>query len=135
MSTYSEFYYSNENKLLKMLRVPFAFIKYYSNENLLAERLIQMYENIGVDFGYSLMNLAEMKIYGVLQYLSEPKIPVNDAFLIHPEPLQLYSEKLRKLVEIPIPNSHIGEKPITCQLFSARTRNGMVNFYSSSGEM
>jgi Hormone-sensitive lipase (HSL) N-terminus len=127
MSTFSEYFYSNENQIFKLLRVPIAFIKYYFNEKLLARRLIEIYGNCQVDFAYNMMNLSEMKIYGIVQYLSEPKITVNEAFIINPEPMQLCSENHNKVVEISIPKSHIGEKPITCRLFSSRTRDGMVS--------
>ena len=127
MSTYSEYYFSKENKLLKLLRIPPAFIKYYLCEELLATRVVEIVENVGVDFGKNLMDLAEMKIFGVFQYLSEVKVAVNEIFTIPAEPLQLYNEKLGKHVEIPVPSSHVGPKPISCRLFSASKCDGMVS--------
>jgi Hormone-sensitive lipase (HSL) N-terminus len=53
------------------------------------------------------------------------KVDVNKVFKISPEPLQIFSESLNKLVDIPIPHSHIGKHPISCRLLSARRRKGM----------
>jgi hypothetical protein len=54
------------------------------------------------------------------------QIEVSKSFLIQPETLKVYSEKLGKLVEIEFPSIHVGPKPISCQLFSAFKRDGMV---------
>ena len=113
--------------MLKLLRVPPAFIIYYLYEDLLAKKIVEILESVEVDFGKKLMNLTEMKIFGVFQYFSEAKICVNKVFTISPEPMQVHSEKLGKVVKIPIPSSHIGTKPINCRLFSASKRDGMVS--------
>jgi Hormone-sensitive lipase (HSL) N-terminus len=89
--------------------------------------MVDVFENVEVNFGYNLMHLAETKIFGFYQHFSEHKISVNEVILIPPEPLQLHSEKHGKLIEIPVPCAHIGEKPISCRLFSARRREGMVS--------
>lgn len=47
-------------------------------------------------------------------------------FKIPPEPLEIYSEKLGKNIEIPVPSSHIGRQPVSCRLLSSRHRKGMV---------
>lgn len=51
---------------------------------------------------------------------------VNRTFEIQPEMLQIYSASLQKFVEIPIPMSHVGVRPIQCRLLSARRRIDMV---------
>lgn len=127
MSTYSEYFYSNENVIFKFLRIPPTFLKYWFSEKLLARRMVDIFENVEVNFGKNLMELPETKIFGIYQHLTEHKISVNEVLFITPEPLQLFSEKTGKLVEIPVPSSHIGEKPIACRLFSAQRREGMVS--------
>lgn len=54
------------------------------------------------------------------------KVEVNKVFKIPPEPLQIHSEKFGKLVDIPLPKSHIGLGPVSCRLLSAKRRKGMV---------
>jgi hypothetical protein len=54
------------------------------------------------------------------------KVDVNRVFNIPPEPLQIYSEKHKKMIDIPVPHSHIGKEPVSCRLLSTRRRKGMV---------
>lgn len=54
------------------------------------------------------------------------KVEVNKVFKIPPEFLQVYSEKLGKMVDVPVPKSHIGIAPVSCRLLSAKKRKGMV---------
>lgn len=54
------------------------------------------------------------------------KVEVNKVFKIPPEPLQLFSEKFGKLVDIPLPSSHTGLGSVSCRLLSANRRKGMV---------
>ena len=74
------------------------------------------------------MALTETTVFNIFQYFSQPKIAINKDFTISCEPLQLYSEKLGKHVEIQIPSSHAGNKPINCRLLSAKKRDGMVSY-------
>jgi hormone-sensitive lipase len=105
--------------------MPLSFLKFYWSDKLLARRTIEMYENVGTVFLSSLWTFPETKTYKLIQYLTELKIPVNESFQISPEPLKIFSEKSGKLVEIPIPSSHIGAKPIKCRLLSIRWRKRM----------
>lgn len=54
------------------------------------------------------------------------KVDVNRVFKIPPEPIQIYSKKFNKMVDIPIPHSHIEKRPVSCRLLCARKREGMV---------
>lgn len=54
------------------------------------------------------------------------KVKVNKVFKIPTKFFQLRSEKLDKMVDIPVPSSHIGLKPVQCRLISKQKRNGMV---------
>lgn len=54
------------------------------------------------------------------------KVEVNKVFKIPPEPLQIFSKKFNKMVDIPLPKSHTGLGPVSCRLLSARRRKGMV---------
>lgn len=59
------------------------------------------------------------------------KVEVCKSFKIPPEPLQIYSKKYDKMVNIPIPHSHTGPGPVSCRLLSAKKRKGMVGEKSS----
>lgn len=54
-------------------------------------------------------------------------VEVDRVFEIHPDSLKVFSSKLQKLVDIPIPKSHVGERPVSCHLISARRRIKMVS--------
>lgn len=62
------------------------------------------------------------------------KVEVNKVFKIPPEPLQVYSEKYDKMVDVPLPKSHTGIGPVSCRLLSAKKRKGMVGESSSTLE-
>lgn len=54
------------------------------------------------------------------------KVKVNKVFKIPAEAFQLRSEKLDKMVDVQVPSSHIGVKPVQCRLISKKKRIGMV---------
>ena len=127
IATYSEFYYSNENVIIKILVLPFNLLKYVFNQDIVGTRLAEIYKNVETEFAVKISKASETKIYGLIQFFLEPKVAINELFTISAEPLQLHSEKFGKLVEIPIPKCHIGTKPIRCRLLSASKRDGMVS--------
>jgi Hormone-sensitive lipase (HSL) N-terminus len=93
----------------------------------LSQRIVDVYENFDSNFAKSACGFFETKFYRIYQRITEHKISVNEVILIPPKPLQIYCEKHGKMIEIPVPCAHIGEKPISCRLFSARRREGMVS--------
>lgn len=128
MATYSEYYFSLENVFLKLLRLPFTALKYFFNPELLSRRLVAIHKNTEVGFWKSTYNLQNTIPYFIFQEIVEHQVAVNYAFNIAPEPLKLHSDKSGKLVEIPVPISHIGLHPVKCRLFSNQHRKGMVNW-------
>ena len=126
MATYSEYYYSLENVVLKFLRIPFAAMKYFFNPELLSRRLVQIHKNTEIGFWKSMYKLQETTPYIIFQEIFEHKVGVNYAFKISPEPLKLQSYEKDESVDIPIPKSHIGVHQIKCRLFSKQHRHGMV---------
>lgn len=127
MAMYSEFYYSNEFTLFKLLRLPYTFFKFFLSPKLMSKRLVHMFEHSQVEFGRSLMDLLEWKPYQIYQEIIEHKISVNEEVEIPPDSLQIFSETLGKLIDIPIPSAHLGMKPVCCRLLCRRRRSGMVN--------
>ncbi|CRL00605.1 CLUMA_CG013865, isoform A [Clunio marinus] len=124
-SAYSEVFYSNENTFMKYVRFPQLFFKYLLNADLSAQRIVEVYENYGLDMGRSMFLLSETRLYGIYQEFSEPSIQVNRVFQIQPEPLQIFSTTKKSLIDIKVPSSHIETKPINVRVFSSRYRKGM----------
>jgi hypothetical protein len=56
------------------------------------------------------------------------RMDVNKIFKIPAEPLAVFSEKHQRHIDIPLPHSHVGTKPVSCRLLSARRRVGMVSY-------
>ena len=108
--------------------MPYTFFKYILNPTFFATNLVEVHENGRASLIFGFMALTETKVFNIFQYFSQPKVAVNKEFTISCEPFQLYSEKLEKFVEIPIPTSKIGLKPINCRLLSAKKLDGMVRF-------
>lgn len=70
--------------------------------------------------------MTESKALGAVPNAIGDKVEVNKVFKIPPQELKIFSVKYRKDVDIPIPHSHIGTKPVSCRLMSAHRRQGMV---------
>ena len=110
-----------------MLRVPQTYLKYTLNPDIRSYRFENILQNASIDFGISLMKLFEGNTYKIYQEITEHRLKVNKVFTISPDPLQLYSSKFGKLVDIPIPSSHVEVQPISCRLLSKNCRKGMVS--------
>lgn len=126
LAMYSEYYYSDANTLFKMLRLPYAYLKYFLCPELLSRRIVDINENSQCYFGKSIMNLLETNIFKIFQEITEHRISVNKLFQIPPKPLQVFSRKHETHIEIPVPSLHIGTRQLTCRLLSSRWRKGMV---------
>lgn len=79
--------------------------------------------------------MAENKFMQVLPQLVGHKVEVNKVFKIPPEPMNVFSKKFNKQVDITIPHSHIGIAPVSCRLLSAKKRKGMVGEKNSNGSL
>lgn len=126
-AAYSEYFYSNQNMVLKLLRFPHTFAKYLLSPERLSRRLISIYDDTSIHFVKTLMSMFEHPVYRVYQEMTESHIAVNEVFKIYPEPLKLQSERNGGLIEIPVSRSNSGIDPITCRLLSARRRKGKVS--------
>lgn len=100
------------------------------NDDLVSKRVVEVYENAEINFTKSIAKQSETSpLINLIQDLRDHKIPVNEIYQIETVPLEVFSEKLGKLVEIPIPSCHIGIQPINCRILSSRVRKGMVRTF------
>lgn len=109
-----------------MLRLPPTYLKYVFKPDWRSQRFANILENASLDFGISFVDVLEGRMYKIYQEITEHRLEVNEVFAISPDQMQLYSSKFEDLVEIPIPSSHVGIRPISCRLLSKRRRRGMV---------
>lgn len=70
--------------------------------------------------------MTEHKALTTLPNAISDNVEVNKLFKILPEELRTFSKKHQKFIEVPIPHSHIGTKPVSCRLMSANRHEGMV---------
>jgi len=66
-----------------------------------------------------------LEIFSILT----PSLTINQIISVPPEELILPTLD-GGTVSIPIPNSHIGKKPIQLRLLSSKRRLGMVNYFN-----
>ena len=74
------------------------------------------------------------KLSCFIQNIFSRNLKVNKEIKIAPEPLQIFGSKysgLNGLYNVAVPQIHIGIRPISCRLYSAKTRQGMVGEKSS----
>lgn len=64
-------------------------------------------------------------VHAVPNAFSE-NVKVNKTFKIPAIPMTVFSEKLQKDVDVPVPHSHFGTAPVSCRLISAVKFPGMV---------
>lgn len=126
-AAYSEYFYSNQNTILKLLRFPHTFVKYLLSPERLSRRLISIYDDTSIHFVKTLMCMFESPTYRIYQELTESHIAVNKVFKIQPVLLKMKNDKTNDFVEIPVPKTHSGVRSIMCRLLSAKKRKGKVS--------
>jgi hypothetical protein len=67
-----------------------------------------------------------MNISVFIQNFLSHRLAVNKMIKISTEPIRIESTKFDGKVDIPVPSSHAGVRPIPCRLLSATARDGMV---------
>ncbi|KAH0533776.1 hormone-sensitive lipase isoform X1 [Cotesia glomerata] len=130
MATFSEIYYSNGSLLNRCTQS----VKYFIDPEARARRVVNISQRAEVDFCKSFWMLNEADIVQFVPLMLMPSLPINQVISIPPEELILPSIDGTD-VKIPIPNSHIGKKPIHVRLLSAKRRIGMVGSARASGEL
>lgn len=72
--------------------------------------------------------LSESPAMHTLPNVLSVRVEVNKTFKIPAEPMKIFSPKFDKQIDIPLPHSHSGTKPVSCRLISAQRRVGMVSY-------
>lgn len=126
LACFSEAYFTNGFKFMKTTNYFLKHPSYFMDPEMCARRIINVSHNADVKFCKSFWNLGESKLMHALPRFVGYKVDVNRVFKIPPEPLEIYSKRFDKMVDIPVPHSHIGREPVSCRLLCSRRRNGMV---------
>lgn len=147
MTCHHSFYFNTKPKILKAIEYPITFFKNFTNAEKRSENVLKVYagttlKSVKVSFKIDIhLNITLTKFFCFLKsfwFLKENamvhritsllsnRVEINKQFSVQPETLKVFSESLEQSVEIPIPKSHLGPKPIRCRLISVRWRKGMV---------
>lgn len=126
MVSYSEMYYNNDTVLGRCANS----IKYFLNPEARARRIVNISRYADISFAQAFWFLNELEILSIVT----PSLAINQLISIPPEELILPTLD-GGTVSVPIPNSHIGKKPIHVRLLSSKRRLGMVGSGGVGGEL
>ncbi|KAL1506347.1 hypothetical protein ABEB36_005730 [Hypothenemus hampei] len=124
MAIFSEAYYSQGSLISKATNSVMTTTKYLTDPEQRAKRIVNISQSADVDFCKAFWFLSESELMSHLPSVVSPAVAVCKVIVIAPEPLTLTVNG--KEIEIPIPLSHIGSKPIQVRLISYRIREGML---------
>ncbi|KAK2576142.1 hypothetical protein KPH14_007471 [Odynerus spinipes] len=130
MASFSEAYYANGTLFGRCANS----IKYILDPEARARRIVNISQHADVSFCQAFWFLNENEIVCSLPSIVTPSLSINQIISIPPEELTLNTLDGGK-ISIPIPNSHIGRKPIHVRLLSAVRRVGMVGSAGVGGEL
>lgn len=125
---FSEIYHSkHSNAVVKAITSIYNGNKYNLKPELRAERYLRVTTYSDVYFAKCFLNLTEYDLLHGPANMFNAKINVNRLITIAPEPLEIENVHDRKrMVQIPIPSSHLGVGSVTVRLLSNVRRHGMA---------
>ncbi|XP_071857729.1 hormone-sensitive lipase [Bombus fervidus] len=130
MATFSEAFYSNGTLLARCANS----VKYMLDPEIRARRIVDVSQRADISFCQAFWFLNEADLTRRLPAITAPSLAINQIISIPPEELTLPTLS-GSTISIPIPNSHIGKKPIHVRLFSSKRRLGMVGSGGVGGEL
>ncbi|KAK0158168.1 hypothetical protein PV328_009204 [Microctonus aethiopoides] len=130
MASFSEIYYRNSSLLNRCTNS----LKYVVDPELRARRIVNLSQRADVHFCKAFWNLNESYLLQFVPFLMMPSLSINQIISIPPEELIILTIDGTD-INIPVPNSHIGKKPIHVKLLSAKRRIGMVGAATVNGEL
>ncbi|KAJ8966873.1 hypothetical protein NQ314_003267 [Rhamnusium bicolor] len=98
--------------------------KYITDPEQRARRIVNISQNAEVDFCKAFWFLSETELMNQLPSIVSPSVAVSKVINLPPEPLSIIVDG--KEIEVPVPSSHIGRKPIQVRLISHKIRSGML---------
>ncbi|XP_011148929.1 hormone-sensitive lipase isoform X2 [Harpegnathos saltator] len=129
MASYSEVFYNNGTLLGRWSN----FVKYLLDPEARARRIVSISQHADISFCQAFWFLNESELLPRLPSIKR-HLAINQVISIPPEELILPTLD-GGTVSIPIPNSHIGKKPIHVRLLSSKRRLGMVGSGGIGGEL
>lgn len=123
MAAFSDAYYNTGGMLSRTASSLVSCGKYVYSPEARAKRIVEVSQKATVDFCKAFWLLQESTLMQQVPNLVCTPIPVNKVLMLPPEPLTM-TRYDGTSVDIPIPYSHVGPRPIACRLLSASYRDG-----------
>lgn len=130
MAIFSEAYYSQGSLISKATNSVMTTTKYITDPEQRAKRIVNISQNADVDFCKSFWFLSESELMNQLPSVVSPNVAVCKLISIAPEPLSVHVDG--RDIEIPVPTSHLGPKPVQVRLISYQVREGMLGTKNKS---
>ncbi|KAG5869222.1 hypothetical protein JTB14_017442 [Gonioctena quinquepunctata] len=124
MTLFSEVYY-NQGSLLTRATNSVMSIKYITDPEQRARRIVNISQNAEVDFCKAFWFMAETELVNQLPSIVSPTVAISKVIQVPLEPL-FVTTKDGKEIEVPVPSSYLGKKPIQLRLISHKLRSGMI---------
>ncbi|XP_030747220.1 hormone-sensitive lipase isoform X2 [Sitophilus oryzae] len=124
MAIFSEAYYSEGSLISKATNSFMTTTKYITDPEQRAKRIVNISKNANVDFCKAFWFLSESELMNQLPSVVSPNVAVCKVISIAPEPMSLNING--KEIDIPVPNSYLGPRPIQVRLISYEQRQGML---------
>lgn len=134
VAAHYDYYFDPEKDFKQKCKSLSCALKCLVSSKKRSKKIVHAYENSTSEFIRETWRLFESETYLKFSRLRAYKVQMNEKFRIIPD--KLFLKNLQgKLVEIPIPTAHIGEKPIICHLMSKYQRCGMVSLQTHVMQM
>ncbi|XP_014205490.1 hormone-sensitive lipase isoform X1 [Copidosoma floridanum] len=130
MASFSEIFYANGTLLGRCTNS----FQYLVDPEARARRIVTISQHADISFCQAFWHLNESDLLISLPQMVMPTLAINQLISIPPEELECQTLN-GATIKIPIPESHIGKKPIHVRLLSAKRRIGMVGSGSVKGAL
>ncbi|XP_023017610.2 hormone-sensitive lipase [Leptinotarsa decemlineata] len=124
MTLFSEVYY-NEGSLISRATTSVMSMKYITDPEQRARRIVNISQNAEVDFCKAFWFMSETELVNQLPSIVSPSVAISKLIHLPPEPLFVTTADGRE-IEIPVPSSYLGKKPLQLRLISHKLRSGMI---------
>jgi hormone-sensitive lipase len=124
MAIFSEIYYNQGSFFAKATTSVMATSKYVNDPEQRARRIVNISQNADVDFCKAFWFLSENELMTNMPYVVTPTVAVSRIISLPPEPFTVNVDS--KEIDVPVPSSHIGRKPVQVRLISYEVHEGMI---------
>ncbi|RZC40443.1 hormone-sensitive lipase [Asbolus verrucosus] len=124
MAIFSEIYYNQGSFFAKATTSVMATSKYVNDPEQRARRIVNISQNADVDFCKAFWFLSENELMTNMPYVVSPNVAVSRIINLPPEPFTININGQE--IDVPVPASHIGRKPVQVRLISHEVHEGMI---------